>query len=455
MTAFEQVNWLATGVTSVVLVAALWRERHLLLKPSIVVLLVFHVRIQWAAAIQSSTIEAYLPAPWDFALLAQGFPVLGLLLALGTWREESRAVWRRVTSPPVVASGRRLTMMLVLSVGILSVVGLFLSIMPWRSTGLYAILFDPASAADARAAFSLGGLSRSPLRYSYHVMANVLAPLLAAMIAMDWAALRRRREIARGAIGLATVALLVVVVSFSGARSYSAMIVLTVLWTVYLQRGLPVNPVGLLIGGVAVLALPTVLSVLREGLTVDLVVLWDHLVHGIFNRVFVAPMETGLWHVHFAQTQAPVGWAGIPKIAALLDRPAVNMPNLIAAQYAPGGGGETGGANTSFVFSYYSYFGQASFPLSLVGLWALDAVFVVYRRLSDHLLLPCVVATSVASTSLVNAEYTVVLVTNGLAVAPVVALVLESLVPGGGGRVAAARASPWSPGRRATARGGT
>ncbi|MFC1461722.1 hypothetical protein ACFLQR_04310, partial [Verrucomicrobiota bacterium] len=107
MTNFVFCNWFFCVFTSTLLVIIIWHQRFLLIKPSFIVICFFHIMIQWAATVNSPSIEVYLPDPWAFALLAQGFPLIGLMVSMWIGRRNARTVWQRLAlHPPVSARAR-------------------------------------------------------------------------------------------------------------------------------------------------------------------------------------------------------------------------------------------------------------------------------------------------------------------------------------------------------------
>jgi hypothetical protein len=411
---FVFVGWLICAVTATLLAAVLVHYRYLVLKPSIVVLCTYHLTIQWAAAVQAPAIERWLPAPWDFLLLAHGFPLVGLLVSIFLASRSAAELWSRVCRRPLVSCPRvRRRAIIVLTSMVLGSTALYLKAVPLTSTGLYAILADPIGlhAAQARED-SLKLVGSALVRYSYSFMINALAPLLAVLIAAAVPGELRRRRFRRLAATVAAVCGILAVVSFSGARANAAAVILAILLGYFLVRGVPLRGRYIVLSGLAVLSLPTILTVLREGATLDLPTFWRYLSAGIFRRVFVIPMEMGLWHVHFAQTQGFFGVAGLQRFAPWFGLEPLNVANIVARAYAPQELPTTL-ANCSYVFSYYSYFNLWSLPVSLVGLWLLDGALFVYRRLGDDLLVPCIASVSISALTFVNVDYLLVLVTNG------------------------------------------
>jgi hypothetical protein len=414
MSTFVLLNWFGCLFTSLLLGLILWRQRFLIVKPSLIVILFFHLMVQWATTVDSPRIEPYLPNPWAFALLAQGFPLIGVLISVWTWRHSASVIWGRLRqSKPT--SARMLRNAIVLLACYLAVfVPLYLAMMPYNATGLYALLTDPLQAGQAREN-SLKLIGNPLITYGYAFMASVFAPLIAVLLADALSQnLKRKRLISSLSLTLGIVGVLVVV-SLTGARSYAATILLTIVFAALLRRGFPLNPIYLGLAAISVLALPTLISILREGRTVEWDVFWTYLNQAILGRVFYAPMLTGLMHAHYAQVTGYIGVAGIPRLATLFGMEPINVGSLIYQIYV-NDGLESGLANTSYVFSYYADFGLIALPVSLIGLWILDAAVWVYRKISDRMLLSCVASVSVASVMFTSAEYTTVLLTGGFTV---------------------------------------
>lgn len=425
MATYSVLSWLACLSTSLLLGISIWRDRSLLIRPSIFVLLFFHLMIQWAATIDAERIYAFLPDPWAFALLTQAFPLVGLVVALTMGRGGQHAIWQRIVKPRRTSALYRRRVLLALGTGIAVVAAYYFTVVPVQQTGLYAILTNPAQSEMAREN-SLKLIDNQLLKYLYSFMAGAFAPITAVLLAEQvfaaWKPLRLKRALP-GLIGIVAVLL---VASPTGSRGAPAGIVMAILLAWLLRRGFPLNPAHIALALLAVLTLPTVLTVLREGRELDWGGFWRTFERGIIWRAFYLPMDTGTWYAHYAQTFGFVGIRGIPKLAAMFGLDAPNVPNIVGLLYARDPG-STINANTCYVFSYYSYFGPLSLPVSLLGLWLLDGALWVYRRTNDYLLLPCVVAVCKASTAFVSADYTLVFLSNGWAMALLLALALDRL----------------------------
>ena len=163
---------------------------------------------------------------------------------------------------------------------------------------------------------------------------------------------------------------------------------------------------------------------MREGQFVTVEYFFDYLRGVILDRVAMLPMETGLWHVHYAQENGFFGIQAIPRLAELLEIEAINVPNLIALMYSSETM-ESTTANTAYIYAYYSYFGLIAFVPSLVGLWLLDMGLVIYRNLSDNLLIPCVACISMTTNVFSNTEYTIALFTQGFLLLLIISWVVD------------------------------
>jgi hypothetical protein len=424
MSSFVIISWILCLTTAGLLVLSIWLDRSLLVKPSIIFLAFFHIMIQWAAAIDSPRIETYLPDPWVFVLLSQGFPLLGLSVSLWTWRGSARLIWSRLRSDPGVAPRQRWRAINLLGLYFVLFVPFYLSQIPLASTGLYAIFTNPLGSDLARE-YSLKLVDSAVIGYGYAFMASVFGPMLAVLL-FDQLIYNLKRLHWLGCLAAGTGLILVLVsVSLSGARSYPATILLTVLHAWFYHRGFQFNPIYVFSAAVLILGVPTLLTIWREGGIIEWANFWQYFGGGIFRRVFFLPMEMGLWHTDFYQTYGPLGIQAIPRLASLFDVTPINAPNLIALTYYREATIESVIANASYVFAYYTYFGPWSFVFSLLGLWALDAILWVYKKMSGRMLLPLVASIAVASIWFTSIEYTVVLVTNGFLALPVVAWLVD------------------------------
>lgn len=410
-----------TLLTSAALLLTFSRARYLLVKPSLWVLIAHHAIIQWAAVLAAARIYEFLPDPWSFALLVHGFPLLGLIGAHLTGRASAMTLWRRL--PTLTTDNDWIVSVVILTAVSSAVMAYYFRIVPFEQTGLYAMIYNPLGAEQARED-SLKLLDDPIARYGYSLVISVAAPLLASLLA--WRVVDQKGGSRLFAILLAIVLIptLLVVITLSGARSYAATLIVVLALLVGFRMHFSSRLLALLPLALAVPAIPTLLTIVREGLIIDVPTFATYLRDFMVQRVFYGPLDTGLWYAHYAQTNGFVGIAAIPKLAALFSVPIVNMPNTIGLTYMSTSL-ITVHANTGYVFAYYGYFGLLSFPMSLLLLWSADAVLWILLRLRDNMLVATIASVAVAAISFITAEYSTVLITHGFALIPLLALALD------------------------------
>lgn len=418
---FIFLSWTLTAASSIWIAVTYRRNRALFVKPSMLVLLWSHVFFQWPASIYASYYEAVLPNPYALALLLHGFVLTGLLVSTQTFHESAEEVFHRLKLPQPT----RITLPTVLlGIYCIGVVAAYLMVVPLTSTGLYVILTHPALAATARED-SLKLISSAPLRYAYQIMANAAAPLLAVNLALGGFRAARARKLIWTLVNAALFFMLALIASLPGNRGTAAKLLLVVALAQFLLRGLPFRPFAALAGITAILTPAVLITVLREGKEFSGGLFFSYLTEGIFNRVFVVPVNVGTFYIHYAQVYGPFGIAGVNRLASVLGVDPIRAANVIGNLYTYSGI-ESVSANAGFLFTYYGYFGILSLPLSLAGLWLLDIALPIYLRLDRRVLLPTVAAASMASLAFISSEYTTVLVTHGFAIILVLGLLLTS-----------------------------
>jgi hypothetical protein len=423
---FELVNWIACLATSALLLVGIRRNRYLLVKPSVLLVVFFHMMIQWAATIEAATIYETLPNPVAFAILAHGFPLVVFLGGLWLLQHDARAVFRSLTMEGGYSQARFVRIGLITGTVVLVVLSLYLNYVGFANTGLFALL-SGFSDADVAREESLKLLPSLSIQYGYAFMAATAAPFAITAFAV-WGV--RARGLMRGKSALAAAALVVAIlaaVSMSGARGYGAHLILVLLFCWFFRRGAPFQPGVAIVAALLVLTVPAISSVIREGQELTAGTLYVYYL-GIIDRTFKTPMWIGYYYVHFAQTDHFFGIGAIPKLAAFWDVPFQAPANIIGLTYVANRI-QTIHANGSFVFTYYSYFGLWVFPLCCLGAWLLDVALVVYRRLSREMLLLTVPAIAACVQNLTSADYTTALLTHGFVPILAFATVLDHLVP--------------------------
>lgn len=418
-------NWICCITTFVLLAMSLWQDRSVVIKPSIVVIGFYNLTIQWAGTFDAIRIYHFLPKPWMFALLTQVFPLIGLCVSLFIFRKNARLAWGRIISPSPVHPRQSNLAIRILALYFLLFIPYYLSVIPLQTTGLYAIFTNP-SASDVARENSLKLVSNPIVSYGYAFMLSVFGPLLAVLLTNNIISNFRWRKFLKNIPSVIGILLIILAVSLSGARSPTAIIILTIFLAIWLRYGSPIN-IAYIFGGVLlILAPPTILTILREGRVFAWSDFWIYLGGGTLWRVFYLPMETGLWHVQYAQLHGFFGIQAIPRVAGMLGIRAVNVSNIIALAYTETTLQSTI-ANTAYPYAYYSYFGPVSFLFSLIGLWLLDLVVLVYKQVSSRMLLPFVSSIMIASVMFDSTEYTIALITNGFVLIVIVSLIIDKL----------------------------
>lgn len=410
------------AITSLFLILILLCFRWYIIKPSIFVIIFFHIQVQYAATIYSGYIERYLNEPVEFLILVHGFPLLGLFFSSFIAVNTTKKVWFRIVNNNIKIDYRIIFMLFSITIMILF---MYFSYVPFNQTGLYHIFIDPSSSALARE-MSLKLLDNQLIKYAYSLLMSTFSPLLAVLIFLVIILKSNRNNIILNTFLILIFIYSIFSVSLTGARSPVAEVILACLFAWFIRKKAPLNPLYIFIGVILVLFVPITLTILRTGKSFSVDLFFQYMFGGIFNRLFIVPMETGLWHTHFAQNFGFFGVAGIPKLARLFDIEPINVSNIIGLHYT-NTTIESISANTSFVFSYYSYFGLPSFLFSILLLLLLDIAIIVYSKLSDKLLVPCVATVSVASWSFINSNYSTVLLTHGFLVLLIVCYVLDRI----------------------------
>lgn len=265
------------------------------------------------------------------------------------------------------------------------------------------------------------------LRYGYSIVMLVVAPLLAVLSVQLLQKEARRGKWGHTAFFVLALAGVLIASSISGARAYSALMLLAVGFALLLRRGFSFSPLYVTAGLLLVLFFPTVLTLLREGKPVNARNFTRYFKGSTFERVMIIPMETGLQHVQYAQQYGFFGVQAIPKLAAIMGIEPLNVPNFIAKVYE-GNPRTTTTANTAYVYAYYSYFGLAAFIPCLIGLWLLDLSLLVFRRLSDTMLVPCVACVAIAANTFSQTEFTISLFSQGFLFLLLVSWAVDRLV---------------------------
>lgn len=431
MLTFTIFSWALLAVFCAIFYASVVLRPHLLVKPSMWFLGIFHISVQIAATVNAALIYQTLDSPSHFLLLTHILPLLILAWSLTTFNRTAETTWRRrraLYTHIDESLGRAIPLGLVVMAIALSV---YFAYVPVRQTGLYLMLVGADAQSVALAREDSLKLVQSPLvRYLYLYHASVLTPLLAAFISILLVVNFRRRKFVKVAISAVGILFLIAMTAWSGARLFPAIAMLIVVATlIFLKLG-RIKWAYVPLGVVAVLLPALLIQVLRTDQEITLTVLFSAFSETIFNRIFFIPMHTGLQWVTHVQENGYWGLGGFARIAHWVGVEPINVPNFMMTYYG-GSSIASGYMNTSFVFAYYSYFGLAVFPFLVLGVASLDFALYVYRRIRPAFMVPGIAVVNAAVLTLISSEFTRLFLTSGFATAIVTLVILENVIPRG------------------------
>ena len=410
---FFWTSLLSTGLVTAVLILIFFTSRHLYIRPSVLILLFFNLRIQWASVVKSDYIYEILDYPLSYWLLTHGLPWIILLLLIFSRKSLSKKVWQDVFLAGDVYESREIRQASILMFLVFAVlVGFYLYHVPFDKTGLYTIITNPENAGQAREE-SLKLVSNVLVRYSYSWVRDVIGPLAGALITLQLIQMRSKlSKLIHLPIYLVGLIFILVGVSFPGARAGIASVVFTVLITYWIKEKMPFRLRYVIVGFLLVLTGPIILTILREGKIVSLDRFVDLLFGPVFLRVFLTPMKTGLWYVDYVQTNGFVGISGVRPLALAFGEKFINLPNVIGLSYIAHPL-LTVSANTCFIYDFYACFGLLSIPLSILVWFALD-LFLLAFRYPSPVTIAIVAVLWLRSNFFISGAYLVNLISHGI-----------------------------------------
>ena len=410
------------ALVSGLLALLLWRAPWLAVKPSMQFIIAANLLLQWPMALMQDRIFEGIDSPGIVAV----WIALPLLAAL-TWipfvggptsvAVRARARIRTVDRVTYAASLRILR---ILWVGIGVVTAWYLATVPITSTGLYVILTNPALAALARED-SLKLLTNKPLVYAYLGAALVLCPVACALSLRLIRAAWHERHMGSAVVMLASFGAALAVASLSGARSFPARVILIAVLSVWFESGMRVSLFRLIAIPSVVLIPIGLLTVLREGKAADVATVAEYVGGAVTDRMLLVPSQVGVLHLRYAQDRGDFGIAAVPKLAAIAGVAPVNPANIVGRYYFKDSGPTTF-SNASFLFTYISYFGFAGVLLNILLVGALEWTMLVLSRTGPTLLAPMLAFFAVANVGYLSADYSTVLMSNGIFLAALLAI---------------------------------
>ena len=389
-----------------------WRRRRdLFLRPSTWVLTLSSIIFLVPGLFFGSEVREMAP----YALQAQMYGAVLVLLALAASLWSRRLELDETLLPALQAEGapagaalRRVGLVL----GVLTL--WYLARVPLRSSGLYALLFDPDNAALAREE-ALKLLDARLLQYAYLIGFSALSPLAFALL-LTWARElpRRRRWVALGGVttGLAFYLLL------TGARVGLFNLALVGVFHALLRNRLRLDWRWLVAGGGLAVAVPVLLSLVRERGRTEAGLL--EVLEGVGERVLLIPLLIAGWFVEFAQTRGPAGLSTALGLAGQ-----ENWSNLIALEFLERKEAisiESVSTPTAFFFYNFLYFGWLGLVPSLLGLQLFDLPARWALAARPSLRLPLLAVLIYFSVQLVQTGFGAVVLTHGYAVVAGIAL---------------------------------
>lgn len=414
MNVYVLLSWGACFLTLFLLIWSFIREKQLFIRPSIFFIIFFHFQVQWISAIKSEYIAEFLYNPWDYFYLVHLFPIAVILLSFLVGKRIAGRVVRSINSISVVTyqNNKALQILLgILLLGIILIFGWYITIVPFSQTGFYAMIFSlPNQDVIREETFKL--LKNPLLTYIYSLMASVLAPIAAILLSFriekNMFPVRPFKLI----INILGLFFIFVAVCIYGSKAPMIMLLLGIFWALYIKAGMPFSPVRIILIMLLLLLLPSIMSIFINNSSLTPEVFISYYMD-IFDRAFGRIMLPGLWYVDYAQHNGYFGISAIPKIAYLFGVQSVDSSNIIGRQYISNSL-ESVSAGSSFIFTYYSYFGMYAFIPCIILTLLLDILLWIYLTLDKGIRIPIIAACSISAINLIQSQFTTVLFSGGI-----------------------------------------
>ncbi|GFO63830.1 hypothetical protein [Geomonas paludis] len=378
-------TWLA-------LIAIVLRKPWMVLRPTVWVALLMTVHLSGAAAFVSDEYN-YFGAPrlYEFAALpglrvaTLLFPLCVLCFALLTplLTVRARRIYQRCRAVSVDRCEpwrqREQKLTLWLAGAALLIVALYLAKVPLQTTGLWANLFDPLNSEEAREN-SLTLVESPVVRYGYSWYMSTIAPACAGLL---WFSRRLTRGRLETLLVLALLALIVVSVMLTGARSPGGSLIMKLGIGYLLLYGVRRGGQVVAVAASGALVVASLLTIARDNMmnSLSLALLWFYLQHGIFERIFISPFSTGVYTNLYAQHSGLLEYANIRPLASLFGVEHLNLAQAVGMRYVAGAT-ENIGMNTCFLFDYQASFGLVpGFIVAFCSLVLLDLLILSFARL--------------------------------------------------------------------------
>lgn len=438
----------------------------------------------------------WLPQPWDLVIAVEGSVLLALMAAFLLPQTALKSTWQDLDTQIYDSKALDLGIVLLTFLGLLTL-GIYFTYVPFTCTGFYGYAFYPEAGPLLRE-YSLKLLNAPIATYAYSFYTSFISGLLFLFLIAKAQMLISQRRYILFIICVAAMLSVAFLGCMEGASyrylTYGLLFLLFIIWRSRLSLRLMHALWILLVGGL-LLGLQMLISLSgnpqatpeRRALIHNLVETcaakiplkpvsgdpdWEEKMLGfkahkkidsdnsllalpegswknrfaeawqngglqfpsIGNRIFVVPFRVGSWYYHYAQTNEPIGVAGIPRLARLMDLEPIAIGNHIGLIYGPDYYGREVvpiiNASAGFLFTLYAFFGKAGVVIIFSLILLLDLVALLIVRLEPPLNAILLTFLTVIALNAVQADIGYLLYSGGLLPAVLILLFLHLTVWG-------------------------
>jgi hypothetical protein len=456
-------------VTSVsiflILLVAILRTPAYLVKPSVLFMLFYSLQVQIPAAINYHKHAADLNSPWTFFFITHGFSLAALVISLCFKKSLAKETFERLDRYRFTQDDRAILIALLFFVLIMYIIfAAYLEEVSFEKTGLYALLFYP-DLVDSYRETSMKLLANEYIKYSFAILEKVIAPIAGSLFALYIGVLWFKKKRILSLLLLPLGILIIFPVLIYGARGPSAMVVLTMLFTIYLVfiRRLSFKFIGVSL--IAVLIIPSSIMLLKTNSYEPNAIFYQML--NTTDRAIGRGYIDNYWHVKQVEQGSFYGIRGIEKLATVFGLDPIDAFNQVALKNKENGRSfgfsfleiappkvkiyitkteeqdiELGSAiycdqvkdgcvdislsassNASFNIMNYAMFGIFGIFISIFFIFLMDYILYLYRYITDFMLIPAVAASIVPTLGLSFSLMTTTLLSKGFLLIPIICLV--------------------------------
>jgi hypothetical protein len=427
---YFSLNFILSALTSFFLIRMVLKKKYLLVRPSIWFLVFFNVQIQWSTVVNANYIYENLHSTRAILLLTQVFPLVTLLVVMRLFVPATIKTWEKVVDSSRRDYTKSYTTLLVIFVPVcLAILFVYLIYVPFTKTGLYFIVVgSDALAASFARENSLKLLPNEWLKYAYQFYSRFLAVFVASILTIIAINLFRKRKTFFIPLLLLSVFIILIGASLPGARGTGAKIILSLFLTFFLQNRLRIKGVWLVLGFFAVLMPSVFIQLLKYDAGFGFWQIFEGF-NVLLERVMFVPLKSGIQWLSYTDLYGFWGVQGIPKLAVFLGKEPVNVPNFLMNYYTTSVI-DSGFLTTSFVFSYYCFFGLLVIPVYVFLIIFIDFWVFLYARLATPLVVPAIVSLNAASINLIGSDYLTMFLTYGFLTGAIFIALTSSLLVG-------------------------